>query len=135
MEDIGTEWEKRWRNLGHCLRRPGSIVHTSITWASEGKRKPGRLQKTWRQMVQKKLKACGVTGSGKAAEMAQDRQRWQEHKYFMVKSTCARRNAVPYASKQSYQEILAVISNFSCKPVNSSGRYTGQIAIFTGLAS
>jgi len=41
---------RRWKWIGHVLRRDGNnIARTALTWAPEGKRRPGRSRTTWRR--------------------------------------------------------------------------------------
>ena len=69
---------RRWRYLGHTLRRQGSIPHTSLGWAPEGKRRRGRPKKTWRMTALDQLRSFGIQSWEEAAERAKDRKRWRE---------------------------------------------------------
>ncbi|XP_062592840.1 uncharacterized protein LOC134254333, partial [Saccostrea cucullata] len=49
---------KRWRCIGHILRREKkSHVRTGLTWTPEGKRRRGRPKNTWRRSVERKGKS------------------------------------------------------------------------------
>ena len=49
--------ERRWRYIGHILRRePSSHVRVALTWKPEGRRKKGRPKETWRRTVEREMK-------------------------------------------------------------------------------
>ena len=79
QEDMGRVLEKRrWKYLGHVLRKRGSAMAVSLGWEPEGRRRPGRPKQTWRRVVLKKLKTTGIRSWNEAAELAKDRERWKQ---------------------------------------------------------
>ena len=86
QEDMGTIIKrKRWRWIGHILRREeGNISKTALHWTPEGKRKRGRPKATWRRTAEQELKdirhSWGTIGS-----IARDRERWRD----FVAALCA----------------------------------------------
>ena len=79
QEDVGRVLEKRrWKYLGHVLRKRGSAMAVSLGWEPEGRRRPGRPKQTWRRVMLKKLKTTGIRSWNEAAELAKDRERWKQ---------------------------------------------------------
>ena len=77
--------EKRWRWIGHILRRePTAISRVALKWTPPGKRNRGRPRETWRRSTEKEMKDQGWTW-GMLQQMAGDRQRWKSS----VKALCA----------------------------------------------
>ena len=68
---------RRWRYLGHSLRRKESLPHTSLGWAPEGTRRRGRPNQTWRRTALKQMKVHNIKSWAEASEMARDRERWK----------------------------------------------------------
>ena len=70
---------RRWRYLGHILRRPDAVGHTSLSWEPDGTRRRGRPRDTWRRLILKRLKtAIGTPSWSTAAALAKDRELWKE---------------------------------------------------------
>jgi hypothetical protein len=66
--------QRRWRWIGHTLRKPASsTTRQALTWNPQGKRKRGRPRNTWRR----DLKKTGHTW-GQLEKLAQDRDGWRE---------------------------------------------------------
>ena len=79
QDDMGEIMERRrWKYVGHVLRRRGAPTEVSLGWAPEGKRRPGRPKQTWRRAMLKRLTTSGVKSWSEAAELAKDRLKWQE---------------------------------------------------------
>ena len=72
--------ERRWRYIGHTLRRePSSHVRVALTWKPEGRRKKGRPRDTWRRTVEREMKTrFGWNGWREAHQVAQDREMWRQ---------------------------------------------------------
>ena len=61
----------RW--YGHVLRRDdGHVLRKALEFEVKGKRKRGRLRKTWRSHVEKESKSVGLKN-----EDAKNRARWR----------------------------------------------------------
>ncbi|CAG2234263.1 unnamed protein product [Mytilus edulis] len=62
-QDIETTLlQKRWRWLGHVLRKPqGDMTKVALRWTPEGKRKRGRPKTTWRRTIETEMKERGYT--------------------------------------------------------------------------
>ena len=73
-EDMSTILKrKRWRWIGHVLRRPtNDLARVALRWTPEGKRKQGRPKTTWRRTVEAEMKAHGYSW-GELERMAQNR--------------------------------------------------------------
>ena len=71
--------ERRWRYIGHILKRePSSHVRVALTWKPEGRRKKGRPKETWRRTVEREMKTrFGWNGWREAHQVAQDREMWR----------------------------------------------------------
>ena len=69
--------QKRWRWIGHTLRKPASsITRQALTWNPQGKRKQGRPKNTWRRELEVERKRSGHTW-GQLERHAQDRNAWR----------------------------------------------------------
>jgi hypothetical protein len=72
-EEIQT---RRWRWLGHTLRKPAdSITRQAITWNPPGKRKRGRPRNTWRRQLDLEASQLGKT-MPELTSLANNRQAW-----------------------------------------------------------
>ena len=71
-----TIMKKRWRWVGHTLRRErDSIARTALRWTPEGKRRGGRPKTTWRRTLEEEAQAQHK--SWKDLEtLAKDRHTW-----------------------------------------------------------
>ena len=69
--------KRRWKYLGHVLRKRESPMAVSLGWEPEGKRRPGRPKQTWRRVVLKRMKTAGINSWNEAAELAKDRESWK----------------------------------------------------------
>ena len=57
QDDMGKVMEKRrWKYLGHVLRKRKSPMAVSLGREPEGKRRPGRPKQVWRRVVLKRMK-------------------------------------------------------------------------------
>ena len=72
--------ERRWRYIGHILRRePSSHVRVALTWKPEGRRKKGRPKETWRRMVEREMKTrYGWNGWRETHQVAHYREMWRQ---------------------------------------------------------
>ena len=69
---------RRWRWIGHVLRRDGNnIARTALNWAPEGKRRRGRPRVTWRRSVERQREEMGWKSWAGAAAAARDREGWR----------------------------------------------------------
>jgi hypothetical protein len=70
--------EKKWRWIGHTLRKPESdIVRMSFEWNPPGSRNCGSPRLTWRRSVEREYLKTERTWL-QIKRLAQDRQRWRE---------------------------------------------------------
>jgi hypothetical protein len=70
--------KRRWRWIGHTLRKPASsITRQALTWNPQGKRKRGRPRNTWRRELETDSKATGHSW-GQLERLAQDRSAWRD---------------------------------------------------------
>ena len=54
--------QKRWRWLGHVLRKPyEDMTKVALRWTPEGERKRGRPKTTWRRTIENEIKERGYT--------------------------------------------------------------------------
>ena len=67
---------RRWKWIGHTLRKEHSIARSALDWNPEGKRKRGRPKNTWRRGLQSDLDNSGMTW-GEAKQRAKNRTRWR----------------------------------------------------------
>ena len=72
--------ERRWRYIGHILRRePRSHVRVALILKPEGRRKKGRPKETWKRTVEREMKTRFVWNGWKEAhQVAQDREMWRQ---------------------------------------------------------
>ena len=78
--------QRRWRWIGHTLRKPtSSIVRQALTWNPQGKRKRGRPKMTWRRELEADTKMSGHSW-GQIERLAQDRDAWRD----FVRGLCPR---------------------------------------------
>ena len=69
--------QKRWRWIGHTLRRPtNSTTRQALTWNPQGKRKRGRPKNTWRRDIEGDAKKLGGNWV-QIEKLAQDRDTWR----------------------------------------------------------
>ena len=56
--------QRRWRWLGHTLRKPSSsISRQALNWNPQGQRKRGRPRNTWRRELEKDIKRLDTHGN------------------------------------------------------------------------
>jgi len=68
---------RRWRWLGHTLRKPPeNITRQSLQWNPQGRRKKGRPRTTWRRCMEEDMKRGGYSWGG-LQKFAQDRDGWR----------------------------------------------------------
>ena len=68
---------KRWRWLGHTLRKPAeNITRTALKWNPQGKRKRGRPRNTWRRDLEADFRGLGLSWN-ELERAAQDRPGWR----------------------------------------------------------
>ena len=73
-EEIG---QRRWRWIGHTLRKPNSsITRHALQWNPQGRRNPGRPRATWRRGIEDDLKRKDLTWR-EISRYAQDRCKWR----------------------------------------------------------
>ena len=71
--------EKRWRYIGHILRRDrNDNRRIALQWTPEGKRKKRRPKEIWRRMAEKELNEMGWKSWEAAVRAAADRQKWND---------------------------------------------------------
>ena len=69
--------QRRWRWIGHTLRKPASnITRYALFWNPQGRRKRGRPRNTWRRDLDADVKRSGHTW-GQLENLAQDRDAWR----------------------------------------------------------
>ena len=85
---------RRWRYLGHSLRRKDSIPNTSLSWAPEGSRRRGRPKETWRRTALKQLQGFNIKSWAEAGEIAKYRDRWRDYEK-MILTQYSTRNSTP----------------------------------------
>ena len=67
---------RRWRWLGHTLRKPtSSTTRQALLWNPQGKRKRGRPKNTWRRDLRKDLERLGKSWK-ELEDIAKDRALW-----------------------------------------------------------
>ena len=68
---------RRWRWIGHTLRRPDSnIAKRALRWNPQGQRKRGRPRNTWRREVESDASKLGKSWS-QIERDSQDRVLWR----------------------------------------------------------
>ena len=79
---------RKWRWLGHTLRKPAdNVTRRGLWWTPQGKRKRGRPKTTWRRSTEAEMKDAGLTW-GQLERKAQDRGGWRT----LVDDLCSVRN-------------------------------------------
>ena len=74
---VGVEvGKRRWRWIGHTLRKPGSTTRKVMDWNPQGKRSRGRPRGTWRRVTENDVQRSGMTWNS-VKKLAQDRERWR----------------------------------------------------------
>ena len=69
--------QRRWRWIGHTLRKPGNnITRHALQWNLQGTRSRGRPCETWKRCVGNELLNIRHTW-GELPQITQDRQRWK----------------------------------------------------------
>ena len=77
QETIETQIRRRkWKWIGHTLRRQKSITKQALTWNPQGKRKRGRPRTTWRRTTEQEMKKEGLSWP-QLERRAQDRRGWR----------------------------------------------------------
>ena len=80
--------QRRWRWIGHTLRKPFSnTTRQALNWNPQGKRKRGRPRNTWRREVEAVTKELGLTWET-VEKLAQDRDAWTD----LVGGLCPKKN-------------------------------------------
>ena len=68
---------RRWKWLGHTLRKPHEhVIRQALDWNPQGKRKRGRPKETWRRTLDKEIKMSGKTWAT-LKKSATNRVRWR----------------------------------------------------------
>lgn len=71
-------FRRRWKFIGHILRMDANQhPKTALSWAPEGKRRPGRPRETWRRTVEKERGTLEFKSWSEAAVVARDRVAWR----------------------------------------------------------
>lgn len=65
---------RKWRFIGHTLRRPNSITKQALEWTPQGHRKVGRPTQTWRRSLRQDL---GTRKWNEVKPVAANRVRWK----------------------------------------------------------
>ena len=78
QEEIQTEvGRRRWRWIGHTLRRPNSnITKKALEWNPQGCRSRGRPRGTWRRVIDEDMERSGYSWQ-RIKTIAQDRDGWK----------------------------------------------------------
>jgi len=85
--------KRRWRYMGHVLRRPAEITNVSLGWAPEGTRRKGRPRETWRRTTLRKMASAGLRSWGEAAAAAKNRTNWKKLGESVVETLCGTRHS------------------------------------------
>ena len=94
QEDVYLVAEKRrWRYMGHVLRRPAGITNVSLGWAPEGTRRRGRPRETWRRTTLRKMASAGLRSWGEAAAAAKNRTNWKKLGESVLETLCGTRHS------------------------------------------
>ena len=59
--------KRRWKYLGHAVRKRGSAMAVILGWEPEGRIRLGRSKQTWRKVVLKQMKTSGIRSWNAAA--------------------------------------------------------------------
>ncbi|KAF6205810.1 hypothetical protein GE061_019984 [Apolygus lucorum] len=88
QEHIGTEiLRRKWRWIGHTLRREDAIEKDALEWNPQGERRQGRPRISWRRSVEKEARLMGRTW-GEVKRLAPDRDGWKR----FVEALCSSRS-------------------------------------------
>jgi hypothetical protein len=75
---------RKWSLIGHTLRKPSGITEKgALDWNPQGKRKKGRLKKTWKRTVEEEAGDQGKRWQEVKA-VARNKVRWRS----FVKAQC-----------------------------------------------
>jgi hypothetical protein len=76
--------KRKWSWIGHTLRKPSGITEKdALDWNPPGKRKRGRLKKTWKRTVEEEARDAGKRRQEVKA-VAKNKVRWRS----FVKALC-----------------------------------------------
>ena len=80
--------ERKWRWIGHTLRKDNSRAKQALDWNPQGKRQRGRPKRTWRRSM---LDEAGRTGKSweELKRLARDRVEWRA----LTEALCSTRNS------------------------------------------
>ena len=67
---------KKWRFIGHSLRRTSSTTKQALDWTPQGSRSVGRSKQTWRRTIESDLQGYGRSWR-EVKPMAKNRVRWK----------------------------------------------------------
>lgn len=67
---------RKWRFIGHTLRRSSSITKQALDWSPQGRRGIGRPRQTWRRSLQQDLQTQDRSW-GEIKSIAENRVRWR----------------------------------------------------------
>lgn len=71
--------ERKWRWIGHALRRDGEICKEVLEWNPQGSRRQGRPANTWRRSLLSEIKLFDSSATWTTIKpLARDRRRWKE---------------------------------------------------------
>ena len=78
QKDIITEIGlRRWRWIGHTLRKPcGNITRQALQWNPQGTRTKGRPRETWKRSMDRDMQERGMNWN-ELKKKAQDRDQWR----------------------------------------------------------
>ena len=69
--------KKKWRFIGHILRKENEDTKIAMTWAPEGKRKRRRPKENWRRTSERERNAMGWSSWKEVETEARDRSKWR----------------------------------------------------------
>ena len=68
---------KKWRWIGHTLRKPhNNVTKQAFFWNPQGKRNCGRLKNNWRRSAEQELRQIGPQWT-QTERQAPDRNQWR----------------------------------------------------------
>ena len=68
---------KKWKWIGHTLRKPhSSVTKQALFWNPQGKRNRGRPRNNWRRSAEQELRQIGLRWT-QIEHQAQDREQWK----------------------------------------------------------
>ena len=80
--------KRKWRWIGHTLRKPASnITHLSLEWNPQEVRRRGRPKKSWRRTIQQEYEDLGMSWE-EVKRTAKNRVRWKA----VVEALCSGRS-------------------------------------------